>query len=91
LKLLAGEERAIPDSKETVMAHRMSRMLMIAGESKSRSTASLKAAAYYREAVKVYRRTLAVGHPELTEAEQYYARFAKSLRKESIQASEGAP
>ena len=67
------------------------RMLIIAGRIEEQDHCASQAAAYYREAVTVYRRTLRSGHPELVQAEQYYARLAKSLPKESVQAGEDAP
>jgi tetratricopeptide (TPR) repeat protein len=57
------------------------RMLMIAGEIEEQSHRANQAAAYYREALDIYRKSLDSEHPERAQAEQEYARFAKSLRK----------
>jgi tetratricopeptide (TPR) repeat protein len=56
------------------------RLLMIAGKIEEENHQASHAAEYYRQAVDIYRKSLESNHPERTEAEQQYAKFAKSLR-----------
>ncbi len=57
------------------------RLLMVAGKIEEQDHCASQAAEYYRQAVDIYRKSLKSGHPERAQAEQLYARFAKSLRK----------
>jgi tetratricopeptide (TPR) repeat protein len=57
------------------------RLLMIAGRVEETGHRRAEADTYYRQALDVYRESLADGHPERTGAERNYARFAKSLQK----------
>ncbi|MBZ5609990.1 MAG: tetratricopeptide repeat protein [Acidobacteriia bacterium] len=57
------------------------RLLMIAGKIEEQDHCASEAAEYYRQALDIYRKSLQSSHPERTQAEQQYARFAKSLRK----------
>jgi tetratricopeptide (TPR) repeat protein len=79
-RTLIGEalttERRLAGDKHSDYA----RLLMIAGNVEEAGHRRSEAAAYYRQALEVYRESLAVGHPERIGAEQTYARFAKSLR-----------
>jgi len=85
-KALATEKKFVGEEHSA-----FARMLMIAGKIEEQDHCALEAAAYYREAVGVYRRTLTIGNPELAAAEQCYARFAKSWHTESVETRQDAP
>jgi len=73
---LATERKSMGDQRTSV-----ARTLVIAGRIEEQGHRDAAAAEYYRQAMDIYQRNLGAESPESREAQQLYARLAKSAAK----------
>lgn len=75
-KALAKERATLPESH-----FELARSHMIAAAVQEHTRHHSEADAHYRQALDIFRSSLASGHPDLVKAERAYARFAKGMRE----------